>query len=180
MGQLSDEWNSLKYSAERAFSRDGYAHSEELWLQALPLAEQFEEGDDRLITNIVGITRAMLMQKKEVDAIPYLLRTIDIYTRMDNLYNDMVARVTFKLAKIYRDYEMPNESEDMFKKSLDVHTKTYGAADGFTVEVLSEYAELLRTLHREEEAEHMMYCAIAYMGGEWKPVGERPGSDGAL
>ena len=177
MGQLSDEWNSIKYSAERAFSRDGYSHSEELWLKALPLAEQFEEGDDRLITTIVGITRAMLMQKKHWEAIPYLHWTIDLYRNRGNIYNDMVARCSVKLAKIYCEFEMYTESEEMFKLTLDVHTKTYGPAEQFTVEVLADYAELLHTLHRDDEAEHMMYCARAYLGGEWKPIGDRPQSD---
>ncbi len=177
MGQLSDEWWTIKYSAEGAFSRDSYSYAEELWLKALPLAEQFEEGDDRLITTIVGITRSMLMQKKHWEAIPYLIRTIDLYKQRGNIYNNMVARCSLKLAKIYQEFEMFTESEEMFKLTLDVHTKTYGPSEQFTVEVLADYAELLHALHREDEAEHMMYCARAYMGGEWKPIGDRPGVD---
>lgn len=170
MGQLSDEWWSLNRSAEGAFSRGGYARAEELWLEALPLAEQLGEDDERYLRTITGICRAMIMQQKDWDVIPWLHRSYELHERKETKFNENSARITFRLAKTYRAYGMHVEAEEQFKNSLEIHTKVYGAADSFTVEVLSEYAELLTELHREEEAQHMMYCAIGYLGGEWKPV----------
>jgi tetratricopeptide (TPR) repeat protein len=176
MGQLSDEWWALNRSAEGAFSRTGYERAIELWREALPLAEQLGESDDRYKKTITGVCRAMIMLKQDWDVIPWLFRSLELAERYDEdgIYNENGARITFRLAKTYRAYNMPTEAEEQFKRALAIHTKVYGAADSFTVEVLSEYAELLTELHREDEAQHMMYCAIGYMGGEWKPVSQHP------
>jgi hypothetical protein len=174
MGQLSDEWYSLCMSAERAFSRDGYARAEELWMEALPLAEQFGETDERYTKTILGVTRSILMQKRDWDAIPWLTFTIDLFKRNYGIYNETIARITHKLANIYRVHKMPIESEEMFKMALDVNTKTYGPTDEFTIEVLGDYAELLTELHREDEAQHMLYCATASLGGSWNPKLRKP------
>ncbi len=176
MGQLSDEWSTLNRQAEGAFSRDSYARAEELWHEALPLAEQLGENDDRYLKTITGICRAIIMQKRDWDAVPWLLHSLEIHRKFYGLNNENVARITYRLARTYKLHNLPHEAEDMFKLSLDVHTKVYGSADSFTVQVLTDYAELLSELHREDEAQHMMYCAIGYLGGEWKPVGEKPES----
>jgi len=174
MGQVSDEWWGLNRSAEGAFSRVGYARAEELWREALPLAEQLGEDDERYLKTITGICRAMIMQKKDWDVIPWLDKSYELHERKETRYNENCARITFRLAKTYRAYQMPVEAEEKYKLSLEIHTKVYGPQDSFTVEVLSDYAELLNELHREDEAQHMMYCAIGYLGGEWKPVSQRP------
>lgn len=151
MGQLSDEWYMLSMSADRAFTRDGYARAEELWIEALPLAEQFGETDERYTKTCLGIVRSMLMQKnRDWDAIPWITHIIDLYKRNYGLYNETIARLTHKLANIYRAHQMPNESEEMFKTALDVNTKVYGAADEFTIDLLGDYADLLTELHRED------------------------------
>lgn len=182
MGQLSDEWWALNRSAEGAFSRAGYERAIELWREALPLAEQLGETDDRYKKTITGICRAMIMLKQDWDVIPWLFRSLELAEKYehDGINNENGARITFRLAKTYRAYGMPMEAEEQFKKSLAIHTKVYGAADSFTVEVLGEYAELLNELHREDEAQHMMYCALGYLGGEWKPVSLPPGNDGPV
>ncbi|MBX9666321.1 MAG: tetratricopeptide repeat protein [Candidatus Obscuribacterales bacterium] len=174
MGQVSDEWYNLHRQAEGAFSRDSYSRAEELWMMAMPFAEQLGEDDDRLLKTVTGICRAMIMQKRDWDVIPWLYRSLALTERHHGLNNENCARITFRLAKTYKAYSMPVEAEEQFKRSLAIHTKVYGPADSFTVEVLSEYAELLQELHREDEAQHMMYCALGYLGGEWKPVSQSP------
>lgn len=171
MGQVSDEWWALNRSAEGAFARDGYGRAEELWLEALPLAEQLGIEDERYRKTINGICHAMIMQMKDWDVIPWLKHSYELSEKYDGgIYNENCARITFRLARTFRTYGMTVESEEQFKKSLAIHTKVYGAADSFTVEVLSAYAELLNELHREDEAQHMMYCALGYLGGEWKQI----------
>ena len=179
MGQLSDEWWALNRQAEGAFSRGGYEFAAELWRQALPLAEQLGENDERYRKTINGVCRAMIMLKQDWDVLPWLYRSLEISEKYEDggINTENCARITFRLAKTYRAYSMQTEAENEFKRSLAIHTKVYGAADSFTVEVLSEYAELLNELHREDEAQHMMYCAIGYLGGEWKPIA-RPTLDG--
>ncbi len=176
MGQLSDEWWALNRSAEGAFSRSGYERAIELWREALPLAEQLGESDERYRKTINGVCRAMIVLKQDWDVIPWLFRSLELSELYEEggIYTENCARITFRLAKTYRAYSMPTEAEEQFKKSLAIHTKVYGAADSFTVEVLSEYAELLNELHREDEAQHMMYCALGYLGGDWKPVSQNP------
>lgn len=174
MGQVSDEWSQLNRQAESAFSRDGYSYAEDLWRQALPLADQLGEDDERYIKTLTGVCRALIMQKKDWDVVPWLERSLEIHKKYWEWNSEAVARITLRLAKTYRENGMPVESENMFKTALAVHTKVYGAADSYTVEVLSAYAELLTELHREDEAQHMMYCAFGYMGGEWRAVGQHP------
>jgi len=174
MGQLSDEWYTLSMSAERAFSRDGYARAEEIWMEALPLAEQFGETDERYTKSVLGVTRSILMQKRDKDAMPWLKYTIELFKTHHGIYNETIARISHKLANIYRVQKMPIESEEMFKLALDVNTKTYGAADEFTIEVLGDYADLLTELHREDEAQHMLYCATASLGGSWNKDLRKP------
>ncbi len=171
MGQVSDEWWGLNRSADSAFSKNLYERAEELWRAALPLAEQLGEEDERYLRTINGVCRAMIMQKKDWDVIPWLDRSYELHERKETKYCENCARISFRLAKTYRAYGLPAEAEEKFKLSLEIHTKVYGPSDSFTVEVLSEYAELLTELHREDEARHMMYCAIGYLGGEWKPIG---------
>lgn len=175
MGQLSDEWYMLSMSAERAFTRDGYARAEELWMEALPLAEQFGEKDERYTKTCLGIVRSILMQKtRDWDAIPWMTHTIELFKRNYGLYNETTARMTHKLANIYRVHQMPTESEEMFKLALDLHTKVYGPADEFTIDLLGDYADLLTELHREDEAQHMLYCATASLGGSWNAHIRKP------
>jgi tetratricopeptide (TPR) repeat protein len=67
------------------------------------------------------------------------------------------GRILAVLHQAAGNYE---QAEVMYKQSLTELTKIYGPEHPEVHFVLQNYASLLRLLHREQEADHLMGCAI--------------------
>jgi tetratricopeptide (TPR) repeat protein len=68
------------------------------------------------------------------------------------------GRILAVLHQAAGNYE---QAEVMYKRALNDLTKNYGAESAEVQFVLQNYASLLRLLHRDQEADHMVGCVSA-------------------
>lgn len=68
------------------------------------------------------------------------------------------------LAKHYED------AESAYKTALNIRTKKLGSEHPLTLQVLKNYANLLKETHREEEAEHMQTIVTGFVTGTWNVI----------
>ena len=59
----------------------------------------------------------------------------------------------FNLANFYGMTKRPEQSARLFQRALDIRTKALGLKDRDTIQTMVSYAAVLRSLHRDQEAE---------------------------
>lgn len=81
-----------------------------------------------------------------------------------------VATCLVNLALLLHLQKKYAETENAYKRALNIRTKKLGAEHNLTNQVLNKYSDLLKEMHRDEEAEHMKACASGFVTGSWKVV----------
>ncbi|MBS1992217.1 MAG: tetratricopeptide repeat protein [Cyanobacteria bacterium SZAS LIN-3] len=91
----------------------------------------------------------------------------------EKLYGAEHLSVATSLANIGMLYHMQgrfSDAEQAYKRGVDIRTKRQGANHPDTLKLLQNYANLLRDLKRDEEANHLQALATGFMSGSWKAV----------
>ena len=97
-------------------------------------------------------------------------QTVEIYKKALGMENKELACALHNLATLYhvqRKYEL---AEDHYQKSLKMKQSVFGQEHPETTRLLKSYADLMKSMHREEEANHLDECADGIITGSWKQV----------
>jgi tetratricopeptide (TPR) repeat protein len=93
-----------------------------------------------------------------------------IYEEVMGIEDVTVATCLGNIAMLYRLNKRPADAENAYKRCLNIRTKKQGGEHPDTIKLLQDYANLLREMHREDEAAHLQACATGFVTGTWKVV----------
>ncbi len=91
----------------------------------------------------------------------------------EKLYGPEHLSVATSLGNIGMLYHLQGrfaDAEKAYKRGVAIRTKRQGANHQDTLKLLQLYANLLRDLKRDEEANHLQALATGFMSGSWKAV----------
>jgi tetratricopeptide (TPR) repeat protein len=91
----------------------------------------------------------------------------------EKLYGPEHLSVATSLGNIGMLYHLQGrlpDAEKAYKRGVAIRTKRQGANHPDTLKLLQNYANLLRDLKRDEEANHLQALATGFMSGSWKAV----------
>ncbi|MBU6452416.1 MAG: tetratricopeptide repeat protein [Cyanobacteria bacterium REEB67] len=91
----------------------------------------------------------------------------------EKLYGPEHLSVATSLGNIGMLYHLQGrlpDAEKAYKRGVAIRTKRQGANHPETLKLIQNYANLLRDLKRDEEANHLQALATGFMSGSWKAV----------
>jgi tetratricopeptide (TPR) repeat protein len=93
-----------------------------------------------------------------------------IYEKLYGPEHLSVAISQGNIAMLYHLQGRLGDAEKAYKRGVAIRTKKQGANHPETIKLLQNYANLLRDLKRDEEANHLQALATGFMSGSWKAV----------
>jgi len=91
----------------------------------------------------------------------------------EKLYGPEHLSVATSLGNIGMLYHLQGrlpDAEKAYKRGVAIRTKKQGPNHPDTLKLIQNYANLLRDLKRDEEANHLQALATGFMSGSWKAV----------
>ncbi len=135
------------------YSRQGrYAEAEPLLRRVFEISERKLDGRDPILGNLAKVYRE---QGKYKEAEPLYLREINLMDKAppDDLLHAWSGYTRAELAELYRRKGRYVEAERLFLEALAIMEKTGDPAYPDLATALENYAQALRSLHRDAEAE---------------------------
>ena len=129
--------------------------AEALLYATLEIAEDFEPDDDRLIMTLECLAEVIFRQSRFAQAEPICKRIIMIYQRKFGGQHPDLGVFTNNLGLIYHHQKKFFMAETEYQKALAMQSKLLGQAYPQTINVMANYARLLKETHRQAEARHM-------------------------
>ena len=93
-----------------------------------------------------------------------------IYEKLYGLEHLSVATSLGNIGMLYHLQGRFADAEKAYKRGVAIRTKRQGANHQDTLKLIQNYANLLRDLKRDEEANHLQALATGFMSGSWKAV----------
>lgn len=106
-------------------------------------------------------------QGKYSQAEPFGMRALRCYESTYGESHVQTCRVAGNVAYIFHAQDKGREAEELYKRAIAAKTKL-GKYDAEALNVIRSYSALLISMHREEEAKHMMRCVEGLESGSWK------------
>lgn len=139
----------------KAYRSGKYAEAEKQFVAALKEADEFEEQDPRLATNLnnlnnlAGIYR---VQAKYAEAEALYRRALAIAENAVGPDHPAVAAGLNNLALLYDDRAKYAEADPLYQRALAIREKALGPEHPDVAQTLENYAVLLRKIDRGAEA----------------------------
>lgn len=106
-------------------------------------------------------------QGKYEQAEPFGLRALRTYETMYGNGHIKTCRIAGNVAYIFHAQNKTREAEELYKRAISAKTKD-GRFDAESLNIIRSYSSLLISMHREEEASHMMRCVEGLESGNWQ------------
>lgn len=148
-------WQQCMDEGAKLFERRRLAQAEVMFLEAMKIAESFQEDDPRLATSLNNLAALYHSQGKYAFAEDVYKRAL---VRNEKLYGEKsaeVARIFFNLAVLYSAKAAYDEAESNYKTSLAIKEELFGVNDKELLANLRNYSQLLRRMNREQEAQSL-------------------------
>jgi tetratricopeptide (TPR) repeat protein len=98
------------------------------------------------------------------------IECLETYKSVFGKKHTSVAAAANNLAMLYHIQKKYSQAEPYYKQALSLRTQLLGSDHPDTIRVLGEYANLLKTTFREEEAERLQACVDGLLTGSWKQI----------
>jgi len=98
------------------------------------------------------------------------MECLEAYEALYGKLHTSVASAANNVAMLCHIQKKYARAETYYKEALSLRTQLLGNEHPDTLRVLSEYANLLKATHREEEAAHMKACIDGILTGSWKAI----------
>jgi tetratricopeptide (TPR) repeat protein len=155
---LDDKWKGCWAAVRQSLSDGKTEQAEALLYATLVIAEDFEPDDQRLIMTLECLAEVIFKQRRYAQAEPVCKRVIMIYERKFGLEHPDLGVFTNNLGLIYHHQKKFFMAETEYQKALAMQSKLLGQAHPHTINVMANYARLLKETHRQAEARHMDAC----------------------
>lgn len=167
----SEKWNTYWNSARRAVQQDKLEHAEPLLYAALDIAEDFDISDTRLVMTLECLAEVLFRLGRPAQSEPVVKRVILIYERKYGLEHPDLGVFINNLGLVYHKQKKYFMAETEYQRALSMQTKLLGNSHANTLNVMANYAKLLRETHREKEAKHLESCIKGVQQGDWSQSG---------
>lgn len=147
-------WERHHQAGLAASGRGNYLEAEKALAAALQEAEKFPPGDQRLALTLDRLAEMYRIQGKFEEAERYLQWSLGIEEERYGPGHPQVAARLNNLAANYRARGMYEQAEPLYKRTLNNWEKRLGPDNSLVLFALENYADILRKLHRDKEAEH--------------------------
>ena len=104
------------------------------------------------------------------EAESYTLKCIEIYENGLGPEHPNVAICLHNLASLHHVQGKYQDAEPYYKRTLEIRIKSLGAEHPDTLRVSKHYADLLKTLGRNSEADNLSTRATGLISGVWKTI----------
>jgi len=169
---LDDKWKGCWAAVRQSMSEGRIEQAEALLYATLEIAEDFEPDDQRLIMTLECLAEVIFRQQRFAQAEPVCKRIIMIYERKFGPEHTDVGVFINNLGLIYHNQKKFFMAETEYQKALAMQTKLLGQSHPHTINVMANYARLLKETHRQAEARHMDACIKgAYSESNWTQSG---------
>ncbi|HEY9713091.1 MAG TPA: tetratricopeptide repeat protein [Chroococcales cyanobacterium] len=150
-----------------------FAEAEDLLLR---LAEVVNSGQmqnrsggsakQRSANTMLKLAEVLYAQGKYDRAEPFGLSALKAYEANFGAHHPETARVAGNVAYIYHASGKVHDAESLYQRALAVKSKG-PSYDAEAMNLMQSYASLLRAMHRDDEAEHLMRCVQGLQSGNW-------------
>jgi hypothetical protein len=169
---LDDKWKGCWAAVRQSISDGKIEQAEALLYATLVIAEDFEADDHRLIMTLECLAEVIFRQHRYAQAEPVCKRVIMIYERKFGPEHSDVGVFTNNLGLIYHHQKKFFMAETEYQKALAMQSKLLGQGHPQTINVMANYARLLKETHRQAEARHMDACIKgAHTEANWTQSG---------
>lgn len=167
----STEWNSLVAKADVAQRERKYEFAEATWMFALEEAESFGEEDRRLPYTLEKLSENLWIQNRFDEALFFGIRAMKIYEKVLGDQHYDVGAIAGNMARILHQQRKYAEAEGLYKRSLAIKTASLGPKHPEVQQLLTNFADLLTTLGRGEEASQLRTSASMPTKRQWTKTG---------
>ncbi|MBP9093904.1 tetratricopeptide repeat protein [bacterium] len=166
-----EKWASYWESVGKAIQLGKFDHAEPLLYAALDIAEDFPSDDRRLAMTLECLAEILFKQRQLTQAEGVVKRVIAIYEARYGPNHPDVGVFTNNLGLLYHSQKKHFMAESEYQKALSIQTKALGNSHPQTLNVIANYARLLKETHREREAHHLEACIEGARTGNWRRSG---------
>lgn len=149
------EWKDKFDEAVRAQQEGKYDYAEHTWHVAVEEAEVFGPGDQRLALTLDKLCQFLLLRGKLKEASTYGYRSLEIYENALGANADELASILANLAMLAKTNKDLNEAERLYRRALAVNSRVFGSSEPKVKQLLNEFANVLETLGRADEANQL-------------------------
>ena len=167
----NEKWTTYWNSARRAVQQEKLEHAEPLLYAALDLAEDFDLGDPRLVMTLECLAEVLFRLGRAAQSEPVVKRVILLYERKYGTEHPDLGVFINNLGLVYHKQKKYFMAETEYQRALSMQTKLLGNSRANTINVMANYAKLLRETHREKEAKHLETCIKGVQQGDWSQSG---------
>src|SRR5712664_367812 len=140
-GQLPS-WESDNRAGYQAYKEGRYIEAQNYFLAALGRAEQFGEGDPRLITALNNLAGLYVGQGKYSAAEPLYQHALSIRKEFSGTEDTEVASILSNLGVLYIDEGRYSEAESLYKRALEIRERVREPEDTHWASLLSNFGTL--------------------------------------
>jgi len=184
-------WEALKLAEAFGANSPQLVDTAERLGNVLLRQSKFDEAEDLLLrlAEIVGSNRAMpatrsantLLKLAEVyysqgkydRAEPFAMRALQSYEQSLGVHHPETVRVSGNVAYVFHALQKYPQAEELYQRAIALKTKS-NKYDSEAMNLMSSYASLLRELHRDGEAEHILRCIQGLQSGNWEVLPPQP------
>lgn len=167
----NERWNTYWESATRAIAQGKLEHAEPLLYATLDVAEDFDANDPRLLMTLECLAEVLFKTDRVQQAEPIVKRIIAVFEQRYRTGHPDIGVFTNNLGLIYHKQGKFFMAETEYQRALGMQAKLLGHAHPQTINVMGNYARLLRETHRDREAQHLESCIKGAQTGTWKQSG---------
>lgn len=178
---MDNEWNQFYESGRDALRNGNFKAAESMWLSALGLAGCFGEKDPRMVLTLEYLldTYWYLGDFAQVESLSR--RLLNIYRATLEPEHFRMAKVAHRLATLYHFQQKFGFAEPLYKQVISIMMKWLGSKHPELARVMDDYADLLKSTHRDDQGDYIKQCAMAIKAGKWGQLESKtsgPGSEG--
>jgi len=162
---------SLEKLGEVLLNQKRYDQAEPLMLRAHTLKLKILGPQHiSVAATLNSLSKLYYFQGKYEQAEPLARQFVRICEKNLGTEHADVACGIHNLATLYHVNQRYEAAEEQYKRALTICRKTLGNEHSSTLRLLKSYAALLKTLHREQEAEHLDAYTQGTITGSWKII----------
>lgn len=157
---MTTEWDQYRAAAEKAFAEKDYANAEVHWRKARELGQSFDKYDPRVTVALEGLSETLWCQGKLAEAeqiCNYVLHLFRVTRAPTHPDYGVVSNNVAMLCHFQGKHAL---AEQNYKRALEILGRALGTGHAYVIAINTHYADLLRLMGRESEADQLASKAL--------------------
>ncbi|MBX9669108.1 MAG: tetratricopeptide repeat protein [Candidatus Obscuribacterales bacterium] len=168
MDDQESAWEDTIEDAEKALAEERFSSAQEALFRAMELAYEFGEADNRFVYTLDKLAECLWYQGQLDEAENYCKQLIRIHESV--LDEDPINISSFfnNLALLKHAARSFNEAEKYYRRALKGKERGLGANHPDVLRIKSNYADMLRVMGRDEDAQAMSTSTRVVTVRDWQ------------